>query len=41
MLDFFRRMFAKSDAETHFRLRAMRGADSVERGLALLDKATS
>ncbi|WP_024930156.1 hypothetical protein [Methylophilus sp. OH31] len=32
-------MLAEFDAETHFRLRAARGAESTERGLALLDKA--
>jgi hypothetical protein len=34
-------MLAEFDAETHFRLRAMRGADNVERGLALLDKVAT
>jgi predicted transcriptional regulator len=34
-------MLAEFDAETHFRLRAMRGADNVERGLALLDNVAT
>jgi len=33
-------LLAEYDAETRFRLRAQRGTDKVERGLALLDKAT-
>ena len=32
-------LLAEYDAETRFKLRAQRGADKVERGLALLDKA--
>lgn len=32
-------LLAEFDAETRFRLRAERGADQIERGLALLDKA--
>lgn len=33
-------LLAEYDAETRFRLRAQRGVDKAERGLALLDKAT-
>ena len=33
-------MLAEFDAETRFKLRAERGAGRVERGLALLNKAT-
>ena len=33
-------LLAEYDAETRFRLRAQRGTDKVERGLALLDQAT-
>lgn len=32
-------MLVEFDAETRFKLRAERGADQTERGLALLDKA--
>ncbi|HLF98136.1 MAG TPA: toxin-antitoxin system HicB family antitoxin [Methylococcaceae bacterium] len=32
-------LLAEFDAETRFRLRAERGANRTERGLALLDKA--
>ena len=32
-------MLAEFDAETRFRLRAVRGAGKAERGLALLEKA--
>jgi len=32
-------ILAESDAETRFKLRAARGADQSERGLALLEKA--
>lgn len=32
-------MLLEFDAETRFKLRAERGADKVERGLELLDKA--
>jgi predicted transcriptional regulator len=32
-------LLVEYDAETRFRLRAQRGADNAERGLALLDKA--
>lgn len=33
-------MLAEFDAETRFKLRAARGAAQVERGLALLEKAS-
>lgn len=33
-------MLVEFDAETRFRLRAKRGSGKVERGLALLDKAS-
>ena len=32
-------LLAEADAETHFRLRAARGRDKVQRGLELLEKA--
>jgi len=34
-------MLAKFDAETRFKLRALRGAGQVERGLVLLEKAAA